>query len=35
MTTTRMREILKTYVVLAEEHLEEARAFARELAADA
>ena len=32
MTDARMGEILKTYTVLCEEHLEEARAFEKELA---
>jgi hypothetical protein len=34
MTTARMCEIVKTYLVLCEEHLEGARAFAMELTAD-
>jgi hypothetical protein len=34
MTTNRMAELVKGYVLLCEEHLEEARAFARELTAD-
>src|SRR6266849_8764211 len=33
MTAARMGEILKTYTVLCEEHLEEARAFEKDLAA--
>jgi hypothetical protein len=34
ITTDRLREIFPSYIALAEEHLEEARAFERELAAD-
>jgi hypothetical protein len=34
MTTARLLEIFPSYLVLLEEHLEEARAFDRELAAD-
>jgi hypothetical protein len=35
MTTSRMAEIVKGYVLLCDEHLELARAFERELMADA
>jgi hypothetical protein len=35
MTTSRMAEVVKGYVLLCEEHLEEARAFAGELAVHA
>jgi hypothetical protein len=34
MTTARMCDVIKTYIVLCEEHLELARAFERELTAD-
>jgi hypothetical protein len=34
MTTARLREIFPSYIELCTEHLEEARAFERELAAD-
>jgi hypothetical protein len=34
ITTARMTELVKGYVLLCEEHLESARAFAKELAAD-
>ena len=35
ITTARLSEVMKSYLLLCEEHLEEAKAFAKELAADA